>query len=184
MKKNYSQQNRGGKGGGYNNNYNNNNGEGNDFAKGTANKDRKYNNNNNGGGGGGTWKQEDNQEKAKLREQAQANYAKIKGDKNETQKIKLILNVIAPDNFQRKFAELRGFLFKGLKTQEECEEEGIDYNEDEHKIIEGKDDQIDEVILDTIVQNIFRKAQLEKEYTIFYGMICEDTIKLELLLRG
>jgi hypothetical protein len=70
-------------------------------------------------------------------------------------------------------------LFRGLKTQEECDEEGIDYNEDEHKLTDGGD-QIDEVILDTIVQNIFRKAQLEKEYTIFYGMICEDTIKLEL----
>lgn len=70
-------------------------------------------------------------------------------------------------------------MFRGLKTQEECDDEGIDYNEEEHKLTDGSD-QIDEVILDTIVQNIFRKAQLEKEYTIFYGMICEDTIKLEL----
>lgn len=61
MKKNYSHSNKGGKG--YNQGYNNGEG-GNDFAKGTANKDRKYNNNN----GGGQWKQEDNQEKAKLRE--------------------------------------------------------------------------------------------------------------------
>lgn len=60
MKKNYSQHNKGG-GKGYNQGYN---GEGgNDFAKGTANKDRKYNNNQ-----GGTWKKEDNEEKAKLRE--------------------------------------------------------------------------------------------------------------------
>ena len=177
MKKNYSQHNKGG-GKGYNQGYNQ--GEGNDFAKGTAQKDRKYNNNNNSGG---TWKKEDTEEKAKLRELAQAQIARIRGDKNETQKIKLILNVIAPDNFTKKFGELRGFLFRGLKTQEECEEEGIDYNEDEHKLTEGGD-QIDEVILDTIVQNIFRKAQLEKEYTIFYGMICEDTIKLELQLRG
>lgn len=40
----------------------------------------------------------------------------MKLDKNETQKIKLILNIIAPDNFEKKFSELRGFLFKGLKT--------------------------------------------------------------------
>jgi hypothetical protein len=34
------------------------------------------------------------------------------------------------------------------------------------------------------VHNIFRKAQLEKEYTIFYGELCEKTIKLELNLRN
>ena len=38
--------------------------------------------------------------------------------------------------------------------------------------------------MNTIVQNIFRKAQLEKEYTIFYGELCERKIKLELSLRG
>lgn len=147
MKKNYSQHKGPGKGG-----YQNyNNGDGNDFSKGVANKG-KYNNNQ-----GGTWKQEDNQEKAKLREQAQANYNKIKGDKNETQKIKLILNIIAPDNFEKKFGELRGFLFRGLKTEDECAEEGIDYNEDEHKLKDDSD-QIDQNVLDTIVKNIFKKA--------------------------
>jgi len=38
-------------------------------------------------------------------------------------------------------------------------------------------------ILNTIVENIFRKAQLEKEYTIFYGKLCERIIYLELTLR-
>lgn len=74
----------------------------------------------------------------------------MKLDKNETQKIKLILNIIAPDNFEKKFGELRGFLFRGLKTEEECETEGIDYNEDEHKLRDGTD-QIDEQVLDVIV---------------------------------
>ena len=46
------------------------------------------------------------------------------------------------------------------------------------------DDKIKPDILETIVQNIFRKAQLEKEYTIFYGDLCERMIKLELSLRG
>jgi hypothetical protein len=104
MKKNYSQNAKGG-GKGYNN-Y----GEDNEFSKGTANKDR------NKGGNQGFWKPEDNQEKAKLREQAIENQKRMKADKNDTQKIKLILNVIAPDNFEKKFAELRGFLFRGLKT--------------------------------------------------------------------
>ena len=34
------------------------------------------------------------------------------------------------------------------------------------------------------MQNIFRKAQSEKEYTIFYGEVCERFIKLELSLRN
>jgi len=93
------------------------------------------------------------------------------------------MNIIAPDNFEKKFGELRGFLFRGLKTEEECDNEGIEYNEDEHKLKDGVD-QIDETVLDVIVQNIFRKAQLEKEYTIFYGELCERKIKLELALRG
>jgi hypothetical protein len=43
---------------------------------------------------------------------------------------------------------------------------------------------IDSEMLDTIVQNIFRKAQLEKEYCIFYGQLCENIIKLETQLKG
>jgi len=38
------------------------------------------------------------------------------------QKIRLLLNVITPDNYYRKFAELREFLFPGMKTRAECEE--------------------------------------------------------------
>lgn len=37
-------------------------------------------------------------------------------------------------------------------------------------------------ILNSVVENIFRKAQLEKEYCVFYGKICEQMIKLELAL--
>lgn len=47
------------------------------------------------------------------------------------------MNIIAPDNKDKKMAELRAFLFKGLKTQEECNEEGIEYDEKEHKLVEG-----------------------------------------------
>jgi hypothetical protein len=49
------------------------------------------------------------------------------------------MNIIAPDNFEKKFGELRGFLFKGLKTEEECDADGIEYNEDEHKLKEGSE---------------------------------------------
>ena len=73
---------------------------------------------------------------------------KMRQDKNEIQKIRLILNVITPDNFDKKFKELRGFLFNELKTKTECEEEGIGYNEEEHKLSENWENQ---EILDTIV---------------------------------
>ena len=42
------------------------------------------------------------------------------------------------------------------------------------------EDELNEEILNIIVENIFRKAQVEKEYCIFYGQLCEDLIHLEL----
>ena len=35
-----------------------------------------------------------------------------------------------------------------------------------------------------VVETIFRKAQNEKEYCLFYGELCERIIRLELSLRG
>lgn len=67
-----------------------------------------------------------------------------------------------------------------MKTKEECAAEGIPYDEDEMILT---DEKIRSDILETIVQNIFRKAQVEKEYCIFYGELCEKMIKLELSLR-
>lgn len=166
----------------YNNNRNNNRNRDNDnnqFDKNTA-KPQQYNqhNNNNIRSNGGTpWKQEDNEEKTKLREQAKKMHDKVTQSKNEEQKIRLILNIITPDNFVKKFGELRGFLFPGLKTKQECKEEEIEFNEEEHKLT---DEIVRTDILNTIVENIFRKAQLEKEYTIFYGNLCEQMITLEL----
>jgi hypothetical protein len=112
---------------------------------------------------------EDTAEKAKLREKAIAMQKKVKMEKNTEQKIRLILNVITPDNFEKKFNELRGFLFGELKNREECENEEIEYL-DENIL---QEENINTEILTVIVQNIFRKAQVEKEYTIFYGEICE-----------
>lgn len=67
----------------------------------------------------------------------------------------MILNLIAPDIYAKKFAELRGYLFPNLKKREECEAEKIEYNEETHKL---KDKAINEEILMTVVDNIFRKA--------------------------
>ena len=38
--------------------------------------------------------------------------------------------------------------------------------------------------LNIVVKNIFRKAQLEKKYTMMYGKLCEEFISLELVLKG
>jgi len=100
--------------------------------------------------------------------------------KNESQKIRLILNVITPDNFAKKFKELRAYQFGELKTRNECEEDGIEYDEKIHLL----GDNINKETLNVIVQNIFRKAQLEKEYCIFYGQLVEQFIKLEIELKG
>jgi len=75
--------------------------------------------------------------------------------KMKSKKIRLILNIIAPDNYVKKFGEIRGYLFPKLKKRDECEEEKIDYDEEVHKLKEGC---INEEILKTIVDNIFRKA--------------------------
>ena len=90
--------------------------------------------------------------------------------------------MIAPDTFDKKFGELRQYLFNDLKTSDECFNQEIPYDESIHKL--QSDDMIDEVLLDTIVNNVVRKAQKESEFCIFYGELCEKLIKTELDLRG
>ena len=80
---------------------------------------------------------------------------KVSMAKNEGQKIRLILNVITPDNLDKKFKELRAFQFDDMMSKEECEEAKILYDEEVHKLT---DEKIRADILETIVQNIFRKA--------------------------
>ena len=120
--------------------------------------------------------------RARLRKEAQERKEKITKPKNVVQKIKLILNLITPDNFEKKRDELRAYLFgTEVRTRDECFADGVEYDEEIHQL---RDDDIGEEILETIVQNIFRKAQMENEYTIFYGLLCEQLIRIELTLRG
>ena len=88
--------------------------------------------------------------------------------------------MISPDNFVKKFGELRTLLFPGLKSRKECQDEDIEYNPEAHLLTE---EAINMELLSSMVEKIFRKAQLEKEYTIFYGKLCEKIIDLELTLR-
>jgi hypothetical protein len=123
----------------------------------------------------GSWKPEDTEEKRKLKEQAKKMHEKASQEKNTIQKIKLILNVITPDNYEKKFTELRFFLFGDLKSRDEM---GTMYDESTKLVFESMNMEI----LTAVVENIFRKAQLEKEYCIFYGKIVENMIKLEISL--
>jgi len=63
------------------------------------------------------WLKKDTDEKANLKAAAATQMKKMRAEKNENQKIRLILNVITPDNYDKKFGELIGFLFKDLKTE-------------------------------------------------------------------
>lgn len=58
----------------------------------------------------------------------------MKKEKNPVQKIKLAINIISPDNFEKKFNELRVYMFKDFKTQDECFDEEIEYSEETHKL--------------------------------------------------
>lgn len=56
-------------------------------------------------------RQEVDAERAELREKAKQMKERMLKPKNVTSKIKLILNVITPDNFEKKRDELRAYLF-------------------------------------------------------------------------
>ena len=98
------------------------------------------------------------------------------GDKNTKQKIRLIVNVITPDNLEKKFVELRGFMFGERRLQTE---EG--YNPETDMLTEGS---LSDENMNIIVETIFRKAQNEKEYCTFYGDLCERIIRLEINFHG
>lgn len=88
----------------------------------------------------------------------------------------MICNVITPDNYDKKFAELRYFMFGDLKGPTD---EGFDPAKDIPMT-----ENLNPENMNTIVSTIFRKAQNEKEYCNFYGELCEKIIRLELTLRG
>lgn len=112
----------------------------------------------------------------KLREESHRVLAKTREDKNLTQKIRLIINVITPDNLEKKFVELREHMFGPIKAPGE---EG--YNAEVDKFERTPEMTVK---LEAIVERIYNKAQNEKEYCNFYGELCEKIIKLELSFLG
>lgn len=121
-------------------------------------------------------RQEADMLRAKLKEESKRVLAKTKEDKNLTQKIRLIINVITPDNFEKKFEELREHMFGPIKAPSE---EG--YNAEVDKFERTPEMAVK---LEAIVERVFSKAQNEKEYCNFYGDLCERIIKLELSFLG
>mmetsp|Transcript_9328 Transcript_9328/g.7101 ORF Transcript_9328/g.7101 Transcript_9328/m.7101 type:complete len:80 (+) Transcript_9328:1354-1593(+) len=79
---------------------------------------------------------------------------------------------MAPDNVDKKFALLREQIFGDLKFEEEK-----GYDPEIHKPL-TEIENLDTMKL--IVEMLFKKAQNEKEYCVFYGDFCERMIRIEL----
>jgi len=92
----------------------------------------------------------------------------------------LILNLLSPDNFEKKIKELREIMFPEQKTKSECFDDEVEYAESTHLLT---DDNLNEEILQFVVTNIFKKAQDEKLFCILNGQLCQRLIELELQLR-
>ena len=68
----------------------------------------------------------------------------------------MIINVISPDNIDKKVKELRGYLFGDqYKTEDECFQEGIGYDPKLHTL---KPEYMNHEMIDVIMLNIFSKA--------------------------
>ena len=84
-------------------------------------------------------------------EESKKTIEKAKGDNNILQKIRLIVNVILPENFDKKFEELRGYTFGDLKTPNET-----GYDKELHPTL--TDENLSEENLQIVVETILRKA--------------------------
>eukprot|EP00347_Sterkiella_histriomuscorum_P005403 403356747 len=125
------------------------------------------------------------QDKQKLQAQSKVAIEKARSSKSITQQIKLICNIITPDNFEKKFKELRTYLFGDLKHKnEEGWNPSMPVFTDHTAGADDTQAQENADNMKLIVERVFNKAQTEHEYCSFYGELCEKMIKLELNLRG
>jgi len=84
--------------------------------------------------------------------------------KTRDMEIRSIMNVIAPDNYEKKHNEICAIIFG-------------------EKDANGKV-QIDQTVLRIVVDIIFKKAQMEKDYCQLYGDLCERLTRQELITMG
>lgn len=90
------------------------------------------------------------------------------------------MNILSPDNFEKKINELRALIFPDFFTETEVFEKEEDYDESIHKLT---DESLNAELLQFVVKNIFKKAQDEKLFCILNGQLCQRLIELELHLR-
>ena len=95
---------------------------------------------------------------------------RMREPKDLSKQIRLIMNMIAPDTFDKKEQEIKDLMFK---SAEEIEGE------------EKKDSlTVDAENLSQIVMTLFRKAQAERDYGRMYAQLCQNLIKEELARVG
>ena len=110
---------------------------------------------------------------SKLKLKAQQNIEVARKTKDNNQNVRLWLNQITPDNYEKKQSELRVLMFGDRKAKGE---DG--YSEHEPRF------EVDEVKQEIVVKTIFRKAQTEHAYANFYAKLCGQIARLELTIKG
>lgn len=107
------------------------------------------------------WRAEEDEMVQKLKKQSKRFMEEAKSEKQDFQRVRLWLNQISPDNFEKKSGELRELLIGNAKLMGEP---GFDQAEADKL-------QIDDEKQTIVVEIIFRKAQKEHSYTAFYAKL-------------
>lgn len=97
---------------------------------------------------GDEWRAEEDETVQKLKQQAKKVMEEAKSEKQDFQRVRLWLNQISPDNFEKKSGELRELLIGNAKLMSEA-----GFNTEEAKSVK-----IDEEKQKIVVETIFRKA--------------------------
>ena len=97
---------------------------------------------------------------SKLKQKAVSNLEKARSEKDDNQKVRLWLNQITPDNYEKKQSELRVLMFGDRKAK------------DEPGFVEDPNFEVDPAKMKIVVETIFRKAQTEHSYANFYAKLC------------
>ena len=110
---------------------------------------------------------------SKLKLKAQQNIEVARKEKDNNQNVRLWLNQITPDNYDKKQSELRSLMFGDRKAMGET-----GYAEQETPFEVDKEKQ------EIVVKNIFRKALTEHVYANLYAKLCSEITRLELTIKG
>jgi len=127
---------------------------------------------------------EERKEKAKLKADSERHMAAVKADKNDVQKVRILLNQITQENYITMKEKLKRLIFGDRKTFEEQAAKliGTEKEELKQKLIASGG--IQKEIEDIVVSTIFRKAVQEKIYCGFYATLCSDIVRMELEMKG